>query len=63
MKTGFYVTLKAFFALKIFKFLSWRIGHVEKRLDYKDNINFKIYDVTTWVINNCNTHNAQYLTK
>ena len=47
MKTGFYVTWKAFFALKIFKFLSWRIGHVEKRLDYKDNINFKIYDVTT----------------
>ena len=27
--------------------------------EYK--INFKIYDVTTWETNNCNTHIAQYL--
>ena len=26
-------------------------------------VNFKIYDVTTWLTNNCNTHIAQYLTK
>ena len=25
-------------------------GHVSKRLDYKDKINFEIYDVTTWLI-------------
>ena len=30
-----------------FKFLSWLFGHVEKRLDKKDKVNFKIYDVTT----------------
>ena len=27
-------------------------GHVEKRLDKKDNVNFIISDVTTWLTNN-----------
>ena len=30
MKNAFYFTLKALFVLKIFKFLSWLSGHVEK---------------------------------
>ena len=30
MKKAFYFTLKALFVLKIFKFLSWLFGHVEK---------------------------------
>ena len=30
MKNAFYFTLKALFVLKIFKFLSWLFGHVEK---------------------------------
>ena len=30
MKNDFYFMLKALFVLKIFKFLSWLIGHVEK---------------------------------
>ena len=30
MKNAFYFTLKALFVLKIFKFLSWLLGHVEK---------------------------------
>ena len=30
MKNAFYFTLKARFVLKIFKFLSWLFGHVEK---------------------------------
>ena len=30
MKNAFYFILKAFFVLKIFKFLSWLFGHVEK---------------------------------
>ena len=30
MKNAFYFTLKAFFLLKIFKFLSWLFGHVGK---------------------------------
>ena len=28
----------------------------------KDKVNFKIYDVTTWLSNNCNAHIGQYLT-
>ena len=31
MKNAFYFILKALFVLKIFKFLSWLFGHVEKR--------------------------------
>ena len=31
-------------------------GHVSKRLDYKDKVNFKFCDATAWLINNCNTH-------
>ena len=33
MKNAFYFTLKTLFLLKIFKFLSWLFGYVEKRLD------------------------------
>ena len=50
------------FVLKIFKPLSRLFGHVEKRLDKKDKVNFEIYDVTAWLTNNYNTHIAQYLT-
>ena len=32
MKNAFYFTLKSFYVLKIFKFLSWLFGHVEKSL-------------------------------
>ena len=61
MKNDFYFTLKAPFVLKTFKFLSWLFGHVGKRLDQKDKVNFKIFDVTTCLTNNCNTHINQYL--
>ena len=44
MKNSFYFMLKALFILKIFKFLCWIFGHIEKRLDETD---FKIY-VTDW---------------
>ena len=33
MKNAFYSTSKAFFILKLFKFLSWLFGHVTKPLD------------------------------
>ena len=33
MKNAFYFTLKALLILKIFQFLSWIFGHVEKHLD------------------------------
>ena len=43
MKNAFFSILKTLFVLKLFKFLSWLFGHVEKRLDYKDKVNFEIY--------------------
>ena len=46
MKNPFYFTSKAFYVLKILKYLSWLFGHVLKRLDQKDKVNFKFYDVT-----------------
>ena len=36
MKSASYLILKAFFVLKIIKFLSDFFGHVYKRLDKKD---------------------------
>ena len=38
-------------------------GHVAKWFDLKDQVNFKIYDVTAWETNTCNTHITQYLEK
>ena len=63
MKNAFYFTSKALFVLKIFKFLSWLFGRIAKRLDKKFKVNFKFYDVTAWLTNNCNTHIAKYLEK
>ena len=37
MKNGFCFTLKAFFVLKIFKFLSCLFGHLVKQLYWKIN--------------------------
>ena len=51
IKKSFYFALKSLFILKVFKVLSWLFGHVEKRLDYKDNVDFEIYDVKTWEVN------------
>ena len=62
--TVFYFTLKAHFLLKILTFLSWFFAQVEKWLDYKEKINFKIHDVKNWeTIDNHNTNIAQYLQK
>ena len=55
--------LKALFVLEIFTFLSCLFGYVEKWLDKKAMVNFKIYDFTDWTRNNCNTHIAQYIKK
>ena len=63
MKNAFYLTLKALFIPKIFKFLWWHLGHVEKRLDQKNEVDFQIYDVKTWETNNCNAHIVQHLKK
>ena len=58
MKNAFYFTSKALFVLKIFKFLSWLFGLAAKRLDKKDKVNFKFYDVTARLTNNRSTHIA-----
>ena len=63
MKYALYFTSKALFVLKIFKFLSRSFGDVAKRLDKKDKVNFKFYDVTARLANNCNTYIGQYLEK
>ena len=63
MKNVFHFTSKALFVLKVFKFLSWLFDHVAKRLDKKDKVNLKFYDVTPWLTNNCNAHIAQYVEK
>ena len=38
-------------------------GHVGKWFDKKAKVDFKIYDVTNWETNNCNTHIVQDLKK
>ena len=63
MKNAFYFASKALFVLEIFKLLPRLFGHVVKRLDKKNKVNFKFYDVTSWLTNNWNTHIAQCLEK
>ena len=60
MKSAF-SPLKLFSFSRYLNFLSWLFGHVEKQLDEKYKVNFKIYDITTWETNNCNARIAQYL--
>ena len=57
--TNVFFMLKALFVLEIFTLLSWRFGYVEKWPDNKIKVNSKIYDVTDWTTNNCDTHVAQ----
>ena len=54
---------------KLFPFLRYLnfcpdfFGHVEKRLDKKVKVYFKIYDVINWETNNYNTYIAQKTTR
>ena len=43
--------------------LIFLFGPGKKWIDLNDKVNFKIYDVTTWVTNNCNTHIDQHIKK
>ena len=63
IKYAFYFMLKALFVLEIFKFLPWLFGYVEKRLDKKTKVNFKIYGVTDWTKNNYSTCIVQFLVR
>ena len=56
MKNTFYFKSKAL--LEIFTFLSRFFDYIEKRVDKKATVNFKIYDVTGWATNNYNTQLA-----
>ena len=47
----------------LLKYLPRLYGYVEKRLDKKAMVNFKIYNVTDGTTNNYNTHIAQYVKK
>ena len=62
-KNAFYFMLKTLFFRKIFTFLSRLFDYVEKRLDKKDMVNFKIYNFTDWTTNNHITRITQYLKK
>ena len=53
--------LKALFILDIFKFLSKLFCFVEKQLDKKAMVNFKIYNVKDWRRTNYNIYTTQHL--
>ena len=63
MKNAFYFMVKAVLVLEILTFFPWLFGYVEKRLDKRAMIDFKIYDVTDCTTNNYNTHITQNLKK
>ena len=63
MKNAFYFMLKAVFVFEIFTFLSRLFAYAEKRLDKKAKVNFRIYGLTDWTTNGCNTRITQYLKK
>ena len=63
MKNAFYSIVKAFFVLKIFNFLSWLFGHVEKTAWLERGGQFQNFYFTIWLTTNYNTHIAQYLKK
>ena len=58
MTNIFCFILKAFFVLKMFKFMCSLFVHAEKQLDLKGKVDFKIYNITAWLANNYNTHIA-----
>ena len=62
MKNVFYFILKALFVLEKYLNFCPDFGHVEKRLDKKAEVVFKIYDVINWKTN-YNTHIPQYVKK
>ena len=50
-----YSNIKILKHIKIYKFLFWLFVHLQKQLDRRDLVGFKISDITTWLTNNCNT--------
>ena len=60
IQNAFYFTSKALLILKILKLLSFEFLAVSKN---GLNKYFKIYNIITWLTNNCNTYIDQYLKK
>ena len=58
IKKCFLFQQKVTFVLNILKFCLDFFGYVEKWLDKKAIINFKLYDVTSWETNKYNLHIA-----
>ena len=63
MESAFYLILKTFFILVVLTFLCYPFGYVEKELDKKAKVNFKISDVTDWTTNNYKPHTVSCLKK
>ena len=63
-RDALYFMLKAHFFLELFSFFSrlFFLTCLEKGLDKRDTVNFKIYNVTDWITNIYNTHTAQITT-
>ena len=47
---------------KLFSFSKY-LDFCRKNGLIRQRVNFKMYDITTWLTNDYNTHIAQYLTK
>ena len=58
-----FISLKTLFALEIFIFSFSILRYIEKWLDKKAMVNFKIHGVKNWATNNYNTYTAQYIKK
>ena len=63
MKNAFSVMVKLISFLKCLCFCPDFVGYVEKHLDKKAKVNFKINDITDWTKNNYNACIVQYLKK
>ena len=60
MKKAFYFILKLSSFSRYLNFFPDFLAMSKKQLDWKYKVNFKIYDITTCLINNYNTNIAQY---
>ena len=58
MENAFYFTFKTLFVLEISELLSWVFGHIEKTIWLERYAQFRNFNVTTWLTNDCNTHIA-----
>ena len=63
VRNAFYFTLKVLSFFRFSIFFPDVFGHAGKRLDKKDQVNFKTYDVTNWEADNNETHITRYLKK